>query len=180
MDILRAMSDAAHDKIKHSYEDVLEQLAEALTNWDEREHAARSHNDKESHPATNPYKALMGQLYEWMHKLPFIGFNSGKYDLNAIKQFLIPYFITTSKTDYKKTKKRRRQRERRERWHRVIFRHQTQQHFHMSVEGSAEIPRHDQLHNPGVQLRQVSESVRMRGDERSFPVRVHGLSGEAR
>ena len=28
-----------------------------------------------------------------------IGFNSGKYDLNAIKQFLIPYFLsTTSKT----------------------------------------------------------------------------------
>ena len=33
MDILRAMSDAAYDKIKHSYEDVLEQLAEAQTDW---------------------------------------------------------------------------------------------------------------------------------------------------
>ena len=39
MDILQAMSDAAYDKIKDSYEDVLEQLAEALTNWDEREQA---------------------------------------------------------------------------------------------------------------------------------------------
>ena len=36
MDILRAMSDAAYDNIKDSYEDMLEQLAEALTNWDER------------------------------------------------------------------------------------------------------------------------------------------------
>ena len=53
MDIIQAMSDAAYDKIKHSYEDVLEQLV----------------------------------------------LNSGKYDLNAIKQFLIPYFLsTTSKT----------------------------------------------------------------------------------
>ena len=100
MDILRAMSDAAYDKIKDSYEDVLEQLAEALTNWDEREQAARSANDKESRPATNPYKKLMGQLYGWMHQLPVIGFNSGKYDLNAIKQFFIPYFLsTTSKTE---------------------------------------------------------------------------------
>ena len=33
-----------------------------------------------------------------MHQLPVIGFNSGKYDLNAIKQFLIPYFLSTSKT----------------------------------------------------------------------------------
>ena len=41
----------------------------------------------------------MGQLYGWMHQLPVIGFNSGKYDLNAIKQFLIPYNLsTTSKT----------------------------------------------------------------------------------
>ena len=42
----------------------------------------------------------MGQLYGWMHQLPVIEFNSGKYDLNAIKQFLIPYFLstTTSKT----------------------------------------------------------------------------------
>ena len=64
------------------------------------EEAARSAIDKKkSHPATNPYKKLMGQLYGWMHQLPVIGFNSGKYDLNAIKQFLIPYFLsTTSKT----------------------------------------------------------------------------------
>ena len=40
----------------------------------------------------------MGQLYGWMHQLPVIGFNSGKYDLNAIKQFLIPYFLSTAKT----------------------------------------------------------------------------------
>ena len=96
MDILRAMSDAAYDKIKHLYEDVLEQLAKALTNWNEQEEAARSAVDKESRPATNPYKKLMGQLYGWMHQLPVIGFNSGKYDLNAIKQFLIPYFLSTS------------------------------------------------------------------------------------
>ena len=62
MDILRAMSDAAYDKIKYSYEDVLEQLAEELTNWDEREEATRSAVDKVSLPATNPKQKLMGQL----------------------------------------------------------------------------------------------------------------------
>ena len=81
-----------------SYEDVLEQLAEAMTTWTEREEAARSATDKESRPATNPNKKLMGQLYGWMYQLPVIGFNSGTYDLNAIKQFLIPYFLSTTKT----------------------------------------------------------------------------------
>ena len=99
MNILRAMSDAAYKDLKDSYEDVLEQLTEAQTDWDEREQAARSPgaddaNDKESRPPTNPYKTLMGQLYGWLHQLPVIGFNSGKYDLNAIKKFLIPHFIT--------------------------------------------------------------------------------------
>ena len=48
----------------------------------------------------------MGQLYGWMHKLPVIGFNSGKYDLNAIKQFLIPYFLSTSKTEEQQEEER--------------------------------------------------------------------------
>ena len=99
MDIQRSMSDAAYDKIKDSYEYALEQLAEALTTWDEQEETARSATDKESRPATKPYKKLMGQLYGWMHQLPVIGFNSGKYDLNVIKQFFIPYFLSTSKTE---------------------------------------------------------------------------------
>ena len=186
MTILQSMSEAAYDKIKDSYEDVLEQLAEALTNWDEREEAARSATDKDARPATNPYKTLMGQLYGWVRQLPVIGFNSGKYDLNAIKQFLIPYFLPTAKTVEQERRRgrgregARGKQERRERRRRVNVRHQTQQHFHVSVDGSAEIPRHDQLHSPRVQLRQVSESVRMRGDERSFPVRVHGPSGETR
>ena len=80
MDILQAMSDTAYENIKDSYEDVLEHLAEAQTDWDEREHVARSPeedgddaarsaedddkvNDKEYRPASNPYKKLMGQLY---------------------------------------------------------------------------------------------------------------------
>ena len=99
MDILRSMSDAAYEKIKDSYEYALEQLAEALTNWDEQEETARSATDKESRSVTNPYKTLMGQLYGWMHQLPVIGFSSGKYDLNAIKQFLIQYFLSTEKTE---------------------------------------------------------------------------------
>ena len=114
MDILRSMSDAAYDKIKDSYEYALEQLAEALTNWDEQEETARSATDKEARPATNPYKTLMGQLYGWMHQLPVIGFNSGMFDLNAIKQFLIPYFLSTAKPEeqeeveeVKKKKKKR-------------------------------------------------------------------------
>ena len=36
----------------------------------------------------------MKQLHDWLYKLPVIGFNSGKYDINAVKQFLVPYFLS--------------------------------------------------------------------------------------
>ena len=101
MEILRTISKTAYENLKNSYENVLEQLAEAITDWDEREHAARSTEDKdvtneeESRPPTNPYKTMMEQLHGWLRQLPVIGFNSYKYDLNVIKQFLITYFQST-------------------------------------------------------------------------------------
>ena len=42
---------------------------------------------------------MIGQLLGWLHQLPVIGFNSGRYDLNVIKQFFIPYLLKPSKQD---------------------------------------------------------------------------------
>ena len=106
---------------------------------------------------------------------------------NVIKQFLLPYFLSTAKPEEQEEEDEeqgeREQEDKKKEAENdgigsffVIKRNNTC----MSFDGSAEIPRHDQLHSPWVQLRQVSESVRMRGEERSFPVRVHGPSGEAR
>ena len=94
MDILQSMSDAAYENINNSYEYVLARLVKARSNWDETLRNARSPDDEESRQPTNPYKTLMKQLHDWLHKLPVIGFNSGKYDLNAVKQFLVPYFLS--------------------------------------------------------------------------------------
>ena len=99
MAILISMSNAAYDCIKDSYENVMEQLAEELTRWDEQEETTRAANDKKSRRTKNPYKKLMWQLYGWMRQLPVIGVNSGQYDLNVIKQFLVPYFLAVAKTE---------------------------------------------------------------------------------
>ena len=96
MNILRSMNDAAYENIKDSYEDVLEVLTKARKKWDETLCNARSSvdDDEETRQPTNPYKTLMTQLDDWLRQLPVIGFNSGKYDLNIIKQFLVPYFLS--------------------------------------------------------------------------------------
>ena len=36
---------------------------------------------------------LAEKLHAYLNELPVLGFNSGKYDLNAVKEFLFPYLI---------------------------------------------------------------------------------------
>ena len=38
---------------------------------------------------------LTEKLTEYLRELPVLGFNSGKYDLNAVKEFLFPYLTET-------------------------------------------------------------------------------------
>ena len=110
MALLTSMSDAAYDSIKDK-ENVLEQLAEASTRWDAQEETTRAANDKKSRRTKNPYKKLMGQLYGWMRQLPVVGFNSGQYDLNVVKQFLVPYFLTVAKTEEREERKQEEEEE---------------------------------------------------------------------
>ena len=67
--------------------------------WDEV--AATAHDDDENGKKTvNPYKTLEKQLQAWLHQLPVLGFNSGKYDLNTIKRFFVPLLIRNSDTEH--------------------------------------------------------------------------------
>ena len=69
-------------------------MVKARSNWDGTLRNAQSLDNEGSRQPSNPYKTLMKQLHDWLHKLPVVGFNSGKYDLNAVKQFLVPYFLS--------------------------------------------------------------------------------------
>ena len=105
MDHLTAISDAAFESLKPSYESVLNELEVRKDAWDEAERKAPREDDSKleevevEESKTNPYKTLIGQLLGWLHQLPVIGFNSGRYDLNVIKQFFIPYLLKPSKQD---------------------------------------------------------------------------------
>ena len=105
---LSAISDAAFDMLIPSYDNVLNELEVRKEAWDEaerkafKEDASKQEDDEEVEMEavkTNPYKTLIGQLLGWVHQLPVIGFNSGTYDLNVIKQFFVPYLLKPSKQD---------------------------------------------------------------------------------
>ena len=92
---LITLSDAAYDSLLMAYKYVLDNLKEQASVWDEV--AATVHDDDENGKKTvNPYKTLERQLQAWLHQLPVIGFNSSKYDLNAIKRFFVPLLIRNS------------------------------------------------------------------------------------
>ena len=96
---LFATSDATYDLLKPSYGSVLDQLKARKEAWDDAESEANTEeeeNEKES--KTNTINTLAGQLHGWLHQLPVIGFNSGKYDLNVIKRLFVPYTMKLQKT----------------------------------------------------------------------------------
>ena len=108
MSDIGAIIDAAFDMLIPSCHNVLNELEVRKEAWDEAERMPpnedeyKLEDDEEvemGDTKTNPYKMLIGQLLGWLHQLPVIGFNSGKYDLNVIKQLFVPYLLKPSKQE---------------------------------------------------------------------------------
>ena len=94
---LTAISDTAYDSLLPSYVDVLADLYARKHAWEEETKEAEEEDEEEEaengKKTVNPYKTLENQLQVWLHQLPVVGFNSGRYDLNAIKKFFVPLLI---------------------------------------------------------------------------------------
>ena len=98
MSHLHTVSDAAFESLKPSYESVLDKLKMLKEEWDSAEkecglEEAENKDEVDGKNRTNPLKKLLEQLFSWLQQLPVIGFNSGKYDLNTIKRFFVPFVL---------------------------------------------------------------------------------------
>ena len=106
---LSAISNTAFDMLIPSYDNVLNELEVRKEAWDEAERKALKEDESKTGGSRRggrdgggqdkSYKTLTGQLLGWLHQLQVIGFNSGKYDLNVIKQFFVPYLLKPSKQE---------------------------------------------------------------------------------
>ena len=94
---LTAICDTAYDSLLPSYVDVLADLDARKHAWEEETKEAEEEDEEEEaengKKTVNPYKTLENQLQVWLHQLPVVGFNSGRYDLNAIKRVFVPLLI---------------------------------------------------------------------------------------
>ena len=105
MNNLIAISDAAYDSLLPSYVDVLADLDARKHAWEEETKEAEEEEEEEEEAengkkTVNPYKTLEKQLQAWLHQLPVLGFNSGRYDLNAIKKFFVPLLIHNNTAEH--------------------------------------------------------------------------------
>ena len=96
MSHLHAVSDAAFESLKQSYESVPGKLNMLKEEWDSAKkecglEKAENEDEVAGKNRTNPFKKLLDQLFSWLQQLPVIGFNSGKYDLNMI---FVPFVLT--------------------------------------------------------------------------------------
>ena len=48
----------------------------------------------------HPLKKLRERFEEYLEELPLLGFNSGKYDLNAVKEFLFPVLVQNEEVQF--------------------------------------------------------------------------------
>ena len=101
---LTAISDTAYDSLSPSYAEVLADLDARKHAWDKEEEEAEEDEAEEEaengKKTVNPYETLEKQLQAWLHQLPVIGFNSGHYDLNVVKTFLIPYLLKNGENQF--------------------------------------------------------------------------------
>ena len=63
---------------------------------------------------THPKEDLIGKLYGLLLQLPVIGFNSGRYDLNVIKQCLVLHSLSMNQSKEEDEEEEDRKDERRD------------------------------------------------------------------
>ena len=87
------MSEVAYSNLKQFYTDVFEQLTQLEADFDKVEAKLSTEaGEKREFKKKNPYTKLIERLHDHL-RLPVVGFNSGKYDLNVRKTFLLPHIL---------------------------------------------------------------------------------------
>nr|XP_054750818.1 uncharacterized protein LOC129256682 [Lytechinus pictus] len=92
---LLEVSKHSFSLLESSYEDVIEKLDEKIQEFERWQKA----NNETPHKATH-LQRLKERFMNHITELPVVGFNSGRYDINAIKQYLYPSLLQFDSVDY--------------------------------------------------------------------------------
>ena len=89
---LMQISDRSVSILSDEYKDRLGQLSAAIERETEYNERQNTFEQKDF-----PLQALQRDFNIWLRQLPIIGFNSSRYDLNLIQEYLIPILYASNK-----------------------------------------------------------------------------------
>ena len=95
IDLLNAWSDRSYEMLQPRYQPYLDRLKQKSEDITKREANLKIKNKRK----TNPYEDLHRDLESWLRRIPVLGFNSQKYDLNLIKLPLLKLLTVCSAED---------------------------------------------------------------------------------
>ncbi|XP_019633364.1 PREDICTED: uncharacterized protein LOC109476787 [Branchiostoma belcheri] len=110
LEYLQKMSEAAYEELKGHFADVFEQIKALYPDYDGSSVTSEEHDDNSTtreegndqdgesdgkkQEKRTLIRKLIGRLHHHLRQLPVIGFNSGKYDVNAMKKVFLPHLYT--------------------------------------------------------------------------------------
>ena len=89
LEYLLKISTKAFECLQQIYQPIVHILEEKIEKY-----------NLETGKTDTPYKTMHQSLMKWMKQLPVIGFNSGRYDLNAMKTAFFPSLLKQTKVEF--------------------------------------------------------------------------------
>ena len=88
------LNDEVEDEQGPSFYRALDQKHRRMTDEDCKEEDSTNKTKTEfEKKRQNPLQKLRDRFEDYLKKIPVVGFNSGRYDLNAVKKFLFPVLV---------------------------------------------------------------------------------------
>ncbi len=88
------LNDEAVDEQNTSFYNRIDN--EKINNEADQQPLKDQDTSDEQEKSTPPLLNLKGKLWGYLKTLPVLGFNSGKYDINAVKEFIFPHLVSTN------------------------------------------------------------------------------------
>lgn len=103
VDYLTEISESCHQLMLQKYEKYLNRVNNEVQRLNTYKSQVREETNEENRLklkrliyANSLWEEIDTKLRQWLQRLPVLGFNSGKFDLNLIKDYLIPHLLTTN------------------------------------------------------------------------------------
>ncbi|KAJ8044458.1 Krueppel-related zinc finger protein 1 [Holothuria leucospilota] len=90
---LTEISEKSMTLLRDTYDPYIREIESRIAAEKEAFEELREKREKNAKPRQHYLQVLYDKLVAYLYELPVLGFNSGKYDVNSVKQHLFPWLV---------------------------------------------------------------------------------------